>query len=88
MREFRAAQARRIAKRWEKAHAAESAGPVRKTRVTEITIRDTIATMRVIRIERNPTTIGWGRASVSENGIRLSRKMGVLGLARLIAQTL
>ena len=88
MREFRAAQARRIAKRWEKAQAKKASEPIRKTRVTEITVRDTVLPMRTIRIVRDPTARGWGRATVYENDARLPRKVGARQLGLMIAQWL
>ena len=69
MREFRAAQSRRIAARWAKVHAARAADPVRQTRTNRITIEDTHTTRTILVVRREQTERGWSRARVEVNGI-------------------
>jgi hypothetical protein len=89
MREFRAAQSRRIAARWAKVHAAHVGEPVRETRVVEMTIRDSHRPMRIIRLQAEETERGWSRWMAQENGQRAGRKpWGKNAIARAIAGTL
>lgn len=85
-KKVRSAKARRAAvARWAAYHAAREGEPVRRTRVVEMTIRDSCRMMRVIRLESDEG----GRWLVSENGVRVgSRRLGARRLAGLIAESL
>jgi hypothetical protein len=89
MREFRAAQSRRISARWAKASAARADEPIRETRVVEMTIRDSHRPMRIIRLQAEETERGWSRWVAQENGQRAGQKpWGKNAIARAIARTL
>jgi hypothetical protein len=84
-REFRAAQSKRINRRWEKQRESMAWEPVRQTRVTRITIVDSHRPSLVIEARREPTPKGWGLAVVTENGKAVSGKWGRVALAKAIA---
>jgi hypothetical protein len=88
MREFRAAQSRRIAKRWEQVHAAQSDEPVRQTRTNRITIEDSHRMRLVFLLARQETPRGWSRAEVVENGKPVSGRWGIRKLATALAKLL
>jgi hypothetical protein len=87
-REFRAAQSRRIAKRWEKASTARAGEPVRQTRTNRITIEDSHRMRLEFVLARQETLRGWGRAEVQENGKPVSGKWGIRKLATALAKIL
>jgi len=87
-REFLAAQARRIAKRWARKQAARAGEPVRKDRVTEITIRDTHRPQMVLRLRARPTRLGWTRRTVEENGATVPGRFGLVAIAKLLARVI
>ena len=72
----------------ERKRIAASAGePVRVSRITEVTIRDTHRPLAVFRFQREPTERGWGRAKPEQNGKELSiRPVATAGIARLLAK--
>ena len=88
-KEFCEAQRQRIEKRWEKSRDAQYDDPVRKSRVVELTIRDSLRPMRTIRLQCDPTERGWGRFSVDENGVMIGRRrFGCSAIAKLISASL
>jgi hypothetical protein len=90
-REFRAAQQRRIERRWKAALAGATAGADRRDRVSEVTIRDTHRPMVVVRLEARMTRGGrrWGRRAVYENGRRVgARRLGLRAIGELLAGVL
>jgi hypothetical protein len=86
-REFREAQRRRIARRWEREREQRAGEPVRQTRVVEFPIRDTHRPFALIRIEAQPTQRAWGRWQISENGALVAngRRFGCRQVAELLA---
>lgn len=88
-REFREAQRRRVAKRWETVHAAKRNEPPRETRAIELTIRDSHRPMRMIRLTAEETEHGWSRWTVTENGQPAgARPWGKNAIAKAIARTM
>jgi hypothetical protein len=89
-REFREAQRERVRRRWAKVHGSSAAEPARRSHVVEVTIRSTHATMRTIRLQREPRgEVGWSRWDVIENGHRIGgRRFGSGTIARLLARSL
>ena len=87
-KEFREAQAARIAKRWDRERAAHAGDPIRIDRVTELVIRDTHRPTMVLRLYSRPTRLGWSRCTVEENGKPLRGRFGVGAIARLLAKVL
>jgi ATPase subunit of ABC transporter with duplicated ATPase domains len=83
----RSARASRAAiARWDAVRAARAGEPVRETRVTEITVRDSHRPMEIVRLQSEETRSGWSRRRVSHNGVSLSiRPLGPSGIASLIA---
>lgn len=75
--------------RWAAYHAAKADEPVRQSRVTEITIRDSHRPMEIVRIVRQPRAHSWGRGRVTVNGRPVGRRaFGVSAIARLLARSL
>ena len=75
--------------RWTEYHAAQAAEPVRQSRVTELTIRDTHRPMEIVRIVRQPRDHSWGRGRVTVNGRPVGRRaFGVSAIAQLLARSL
>jgi len=73
-----------VAARLEKLAAERAGAPIRETRHVEITIRDSMRTMTVIRLHRDDGGDGrWGRW----RGIG-SSKLGPNGVAKLLAKLL
>jgi hypothetical protein len=88
-REFNAAQARRIAKRWEKRQEVLKDEPLRQSRVTELTIRDSHRPMEIVRIVREPRDHSWGRGRMEMNGKPVGRRaFGISGIARMLARSM
>jgi hypothetical protein len=93
---WREAKARRSAAgraganaRWAAYHAAQAGEPVRQSRVTEITVRDSHRPMEIVRIVREPRDHSWGRGRVEVNGKPVGRRaLGISGIARLLARSL
>jgi len=87
--EFRAAQERRIARRWEREVAERQGDETRRDRVAEVTIRDSHRPTTVVRIEARLTRSarGWGRRLVWENGKRVGkRRFGIRGVCQLLGK--
>lgn len=75
--------------RWKACHAACSGEPLRESRKTELTIRDTHRPLQIVRIERQEIKRGWSRGRVEVNGQRVGRRtFGRTAIARLIAEAL
>ncbi len=88
-REFCAAQAARVEKRWAKARAAAAAEPLRTDRVVELTVRDSHRPGTTLRLESRETAAGFRRWAMAEAGRQIGpRRMGRHAIAKLIAQWL
>jgi hypothetical protein len=75
--------------RWAREHAELEGEPLRRTRVVEIEIRDSLLPMRTIRLEAEPREQGWSRWLVMENGRRCGkRRFGAKRVAVAIAESL
>ena len=75
--------------RWAAYHVAQDGEPVRQSRVTELTIRDTHRPMEIVRIVRQPRDHSWGRGRVTVNSRPVGRRaFGISAIARLLARSL
>ena len=75
--------------RWARVHAERAGEPVRKTRVVEIVIKDSMMPMRTIRMQAEPGEQRWGRWMVWENGRRVGRRRwAATAVAKAIAASL
>jgi hypothetical protein len=86
MAEFRAAQAERVEKRWQREREKQAGEPIRKTRVVVLEVKDSARMRAVIRLEAEETERGWSRWAVSEGGERIGkRRWGRRAVGLLIA---
>jgi len=72
--------------RWAAVREARAEEPVRRTRVVELTIRDSHRPGTVVRLSAEEGARGWGRWAVEQDGARIGkRRLGKAGIARMLA---
>lgn len=75
--------------RWAAYHATHAGEPIRQSRVTELTIRDTHRATEIVRIVREPRDHSWSRGRVTVNGRPVGKRaFGFSAIARLLARSL